>query len=125
MHKEYANNHIQFIGLFPNLSSKLDKIEAFKKEYAIPFELKTDYYHTLTESFGASVTPEVVVYNESKAKILYKGRIDDSYARVGKRRRVTTGTELNDVLEAIKNNQPILTNNTPAVGCFIEKSKLN
>ena len=74
---------------------------------------------------GETKLPSKAKYNESKAKILYKGRIDDSYARVGKRRRVTTGTELNDVLEAIKNNQPILTNNTPAVGCFIEKSKLN
>lgn len=77
------------------------------------------------EALGASVTPEVVVFNESKEKILYKGRIDDSYARVGKRKRVTSTSELKEVLEAIKNDQPIQVSNTTAVGCFIGKDKLN
>lgn len=125
MHQEYANEQIQFIGLFPNTSSKPKKIDEFKVSHDIPFALKTDYYHEKTEALGASVTPEVVVYNESTEKILYKGRIDDSYARVGKRKRVTSTSELKEVLEAIKNDQPISVSNTKAIGCFIGKDKLN
>jgi hypothetical protein len=124
LHEEYANENIQFIGVFPNFSSKPDKIEELKKKYQIPFELKTDYYHTKKEKFGATVTPEVVVYNQSENKIIYKGRIDDAYARVGKRKRVTTTSELKNVLESIRNNQPIMVSNTQAVGCFIGKNKL-
>lgn len=124
LHKEYADEQIQFIGLFPNFSSKPNKIEAFKTSYKLPFDLKTDYYHTKKDALGAMVTPEVVVYNESQAQILYKGRIDDAYARVGQRKRFTSTSELKDVLEAISNNQPILVSNTEAVGCFIGKNKL-
>ena len=125
LHTEYASEQIAFIGLFPNLSSKPDKIQAFKEDYRIPFSLKTDYYHKKMEAFGATVTPEVVVYNETQQTTLYKGRIDDSYARVGKKKRVTSTSELRDVLEAIRTNQPISVSDTPAVGCFIGKNKLN
>ena len=121
MHQEYAHEQIQFVGLFPNSSSKYSKIQAFKKNYQIPFELKTDYNHTLTEALGATVTPEVVVYHEAQKKILYKGRIDDAYARVGQKKRVISTSELKDALEAIRNKQPIPISETKAVGCFINK----
>ncbi|MEO1260237.1 MAG: hypothetical protein AAFZ15_15690 [Bacteroidota bacterium] len=125
MHEEYAGEKIQFVGLFPNFSSKPDKMEAFKETYQVPFDLKTDYYHHKTEAFGATVTPEVVVFDESANEILYKGRIDDAYARVGKRKRITTTSELEDVLEAIANERPVSVASAPAVGCFIGKNKLN
>jgi len=125
LHQEYANDQIQFIGLFPNFSSKPKKIQAFKKEYNLPFELKTDYYHTKKELFDATITPEVVVYNETTKEILYKGRIDDAYARVGRRKRVTNTSELKDVLVEIVNKAPISVVNAPAIGCFIDKNKLN
>ncbi len=125
MHEAYANENLQFIGLFPNFSSKPDNIQAFKEKYKIPFELKNDYFHTKKEEFEATVTPEVVVFNESKGKIVYKGRIDDAYARVGQRKRFTSTSELKDVLEAIANNQPIQVAQTEAIGCFISKSKLD
>ena len=123
LHEEYANENVKFIGLFPNFSSKPNQIETFKEKYQIPFELKTDYYHKKKEKFGATVTPEVVVYNESKGQLIYRGRIDDAYARVGKRKRVTTTSELKNVLESIRNNQPIMVSNTQAIGCFIGKNK--
>ena len=124
MHDEYANSYVQFIGLFPNFSSKPNKIETFKEEYEIPFKLKQDYYHIKKELLGATVTPEVVVYNESKQQILYKGRIDNTYARIGQKRRITTTSELKDVLEAIKNNQAVLVSHTQPVGCLIGNDKL-
>ena len=124
MHEEYANDNLQFVGLFSNPSSEAYKVHMFKDKYNIPFELRTDHYHLKTEELGATVTPEVVVYNESQGEILCKGRIDDAYARVGRRKQVTTTSELKDVLEALKNNQPIPTTHTKAVGCFIGKTKL-
>ena len=125
LYDEYANDQIQFIGLFPDFSSKPGNIEAFKFKYDIPFTLKADYFHDKKEAFGATVTPEVVVYNETQEQIIYQGRIDNTYARVGQRRRVTTTSELKDVLEAIHNAQPILISKTDPVGCFITKNKLS
>jgi len=124
LHEEYADENVKFIGLFPNFSSKPNQIEIFKEKYQVPFELKTDYYHNKKEKFEATVTPEVVVYNESKGQLIYRGRIDDTYARVGKRKRFTTTTELKNVLESIRHNQPVMVSNTQAIGCFIGKNKL-
>ena len=52
LHEEYANENVQFKGLFPNFSSKPNQIETFKEKYQIPFELKTDYYHKKKEQFN-------------------------------------------------------------------------
>ncbi|MEL6194418.1 MAG: hypothetical protein AAFR66_20330 [Bacteroidota bacterium] len=125
LHEEYASEHVAFIGVFPSFSSKPENIQAFKEKYQIPFELKPDYYHTRKEALGATVTPEVVVYNETQGEILYKGRIDDAYARVGQRKRITSTSELRDVLEAILQHKPIKVSNTKAVGCFISNNKLS
>ncbi len=117
--EEFTGQHLQFIGLFPNRSSKPENMQQFKEEYKIPFALKTDYDKRLTEQLGATVTPEVVVYNETQKSILYKGRIDNAYARVGKRRLVTSTSELKDALSAIVAGVPVSVTTTPAVGCFI------
>ncbi len=125
LHEDYANEQIQFIGLFPNLSSKPEQIQVFKKTYDIPFELKTDHYHTQMDAFGAKVTPEVVVYNETQKEVLYQGRIDDAYARVGQRKRQPTTSELRDVLEALTRGKSLEVTHTQAVGCIIDQHKLN
>lgn len=122
LHKEFANEQVSFQGIFPNFSSKPAAIQAFKEKYRIPFELKTDYYRKLTKRFNASVTPEVVVYNHDKDKVLYQGRIDNTYAALGKRRRHTTSSELKDVLEAIRDNKPILVSKTESIGCLINQN---
>ena len=92
----------------------------FRSQYELPFEMVRDEDLSLTRRLGARVTPEVVVYDTRAEAVLYKGRIDDTYFRVGKKRRVTTSSELRDVLEAISNGIPITTENTEAIGCFIE-----
>ncbi len=108
-----------FIGIFPNRYSSEENIEKYKNKYGLPFELKRDYYQTITCKMNAQVTPEVVIYNEKEDEILYQGRIDDSYARVGQKRLFTRNHELRDALEAIKNDLPVVIKETEAVGCFI------
>lgn len=125
LNDEFANDKIQFVGIFPNLSSEINKIQAFKDKYKISFDLKTDYDKTRTEQFGATITPEVIIFDEAQNKILYKGRIDDAYARVGKRKQVTSTSELQDALVAISKNLPIEVTETEAVGCYISMQKPN
>ena len=125
LYAEYGKEEVRFVGLFPNFSSKQKNIDRFREKYQIPFELKTDYFRTITDKYGATVTPEVVVIDELKGQILYKGRIDDTYFRVGKKRRVTTTSELKDALESIRNGTEILVTETTSIGCFISKKKPN
>lgn len=119
MHETYDPYGLNFVGLFPNRYSSPEKIDSFQQQYKIPFSLKTDYFQTKTKFFEATVTPEVVIYNHTYQEILYKGRIDNAYFRVGKKRGVTTTADLEDALEAIVRGEPIAVKETEAIGCFI------
>lgn len=122
-HEQYGSDSITFIGLFPNQSSSELDMLMFKEKYNIPFELRLDHEHVQVNRFGATITPEVVVFDFQRQAILYQGRIDDTYYRVGKKRRLTSQRELKEVLEQIVNGQLPSVNSSPAVGCFIEKLK--
>lgn len=120
LYQEYASDSIQFVGIFPNRISSPKTIETFKATYAIPFELKYEHYQQTARKLAATVTPEVVVYDEKEESVLYKGRIDDQFVRVGRRRQVRRSFELEEVLEAIQNRKKIETEMTASIGCFIK-----
>ena len=56
-------------------------------------------------------------------KVVYSGRIDDTFYALGKRRNVITTTELSDALAEIISGKSIKTPKTQAVGCIITSSK--
>ena len=64
LYDTYQSDNIQFVAYFSNFSSKPPKIEAFVEDYKLPMAIKTDYYKTRARLLGASVAPEVVVYDE-------------------------------------------------------------
>ena len=118
LHAEYAAEELEFIGVFPNRLSTLPAIAAFKEKYMLPFSCIRDSAHTWVKRFGITVVPEVVVVDSSNAAI-YQGRIDNAFARVGRRRRVVTERDLADVLNAIRDKTPPAFRKTQAIGCFI------
>lgn len=119
LYASYNSEDLSFVGLFPNRFSKEEGIKNFKVKYNIEFPLKREFFQSKTKLFGAEITPEVVVYNETKAKIIYKGRIDNLFVRVGKRRRVVTKTELEDVLKSLVTGESMHVKNTSSIGCYI------
>lgn len=121
LYKKY-NSKVEFIGVFPNYYADLDSIASFKEKYAIPFELITDKDAKLTKHFKANITPEVFVEN-AEGKLLYSGRIDDSFYAIGKRRNVITSTELSDALIQIGAGMAVAVPKIQAVGCIISISK--
>ena len=124
LHKEFAEKEFDFIGIMPNLSiSNVESIKKFKNKYDLPFNLKLDREHSLTKELSATITPEVFVIRKSDNKILYSGKIDNSYERVGKRRTVVTEHYLKDALKSISNGVTPNPTYTKAVGCFINPSK--
>ena len=119
LYEEYSSDQISFTGLFPNKFSHPKKIAEFKEKYAIPFVLKIDFEKEWAKKMEAKVTPTVAVWNKTKDEILYRGRIDNSYYQIGKRRTVTTTSELADALKAIVDGEEIEVKETKAIGCFI------
>ncbi|MCR9173606.1 MAG: redoxin domain-containing protein [bacterium] len=110
--------------IFPNSLSSEETMAKFKKKYKLDVEMRLDTDHELVQKFGATVTPEVVVHDPKSDSVLYQGRIDDNYARVGQRKRQIQSDDLVDALNAIQNETPIATAKTSPVGCYIsQKSK--
>ncbi|MEO0899752.1 MAG: redoxin domain-containing protein [Bacteroidota bacterium] len=119
MYEDYKDKGIGMVGMFPNRSSTERKIKEFKEKYKLAFPLKREYLQHVSREFGVRVTPEVVVYDEGEKKVIYKGRIDNTYAALGKRRAKPSQREMRKVLDAIVNDQPIIPSETTSVGCFI------
>lgn len=119
LHEKYNSDQIGFVGLFPNHFSSPDNIQAFKDKYEIPFTLRKEFFLSRTKKFGVKVTPEVVVYNETTEAVLYRGRIDNSYYKLGRRRQVITQYELRDALDQILAGKEVNVPTAPPIGCYI------
>ena len=77
-----------------------------------------DTEHKLVELLGAEVTPEAALLSPAGAA-LYRGRINNFYAALGKPRRMVTVHDLRDALDAVLAGKPVANQKTQAVGCFI------
>lgn len=118
LHAEYAAQGIEFVGVFPEPELRPADLILFQKEYQLPFPVRLDEGQQLARRFQARITPEVVVAAPD-GRVLYQGRIDDSYAALGQRRIVVQHHELRDALAAVAAGRPVALPRTEAVGCLI------
>lgn len=122
LYADFANKGISFRGVFPNKSvSSIETREAFASKYKLKFPLVGDPEHSLTNQLNAQITPEVFVVRVKNNELIYRGLIDNSYIRVGKRRSITTAFYLRNALEQYLSGQVSTIQPTDAVGCFIQK----
>ncbi len=108
-----------FTGVFPNTQVDQDRMDGFQEKYEVKFELLFDKDYVLTNEFGATVTPEVFVVDIESDEVVYFGRIDNAYARVGRKRTRVTRHELANVLDDLRNKKMTNVANQPAIGCII------
>jgi hypothetical protein len=114
---DYNARGVDFVGyaVGPLLNDSV--VDAFRVEYQIPFPVMLD--DEMHRRWNATVTPEVfVIQNDS---LLYHGRIDDSFVRVGKRRAHVKNRELRNAIDSILQGGEVAISHAPAVGCIIEK----
>lgn len=119
--ERYKNQSVGFAGIFPSALSTETSRKQFATKYRLNFPFIADTQLALTKRFDASITPEVIVINVESGTVLYRGLIDNSFAVVGRRRRVVTEQYLRDVLNAIQLQKPIPLSSTKPVGCIIQK----
>jgi hypothetical protein len=77
-----------------------------------------DRRHELVKATGVTVTPEAAVINRD-GKVVYRGRIDDSYAALGQPRRTVRQADLRDALDAVVAGKAVPKPETKALGCYI------
>lgn len=87
-------------------------------EYDLRPPVLLDSHHLLVQATGVERTPEAVVIAPGGA-VVYRGRIDDLYTDLGKKRKVATRHDLDDALKGLLAGKPIPVPRTEAVGCSI------
>lgn len=97
------------------------QIHSHLKEFGYAMQAIPDRSRELVRLAGVSVTPEVAVY--AAEKLVYRGRIDDRYERLGVDRKIASTHDLINVLQALTTGSHPSFRSTKAVGCFIEASR--
>ncbi len=114
---------IDLITVYSDPATGPEAISRHRQAYALTLPFRQDPDHTLAKECGVTVTPEAAVFvprPDGPALLIYRGRIDDRYIKLGQDRRVPTQHDLRDTLAAIAAGNPPSPRTTQAVGCYIE-----
>lgn len=100
-----------------------DTTPAVAREHAGSFSLDfcpilLDVDHALVRHLGITVTPEVAVVRRD-GTLAYRGRIDDLYGEIGKKRLAPRHRDLREALSAVRDGRVIDRPRTVAVGCDV------
>ena len=118
--KKYTPHKIDFFLVYPDARLDVKTAKAHAKQFGYTCSILLDPKQLLVKKTGATITPEVAVVTPN-GLLLYRGRIDDTYVALGKRRFAPTSHDLRTALDKIINVTiaKITPKFTKAVGCFI------
>ena len=88
-----------------------------REDYKLPGPILMDATHKLATVLGATRTPEVVVLNDGG--VVYRGRIDNQWPKLGVRTPKATKHELRDAVEVALRGEKVPAPHPPAVGCLL------
>lgn len=115
---QFSKAGVSFVTVYPNPAETAASIRQHLKSYSLPARAVHDAAQTLARRVGATVTPEVAVY-DGQGRQVYRGRIDDRYPRIGVERPSPSRHDLQEVLTALAGGRVPEPRTTEAVGCFI------
>jgi len=116
---DFAADGIRFVGVVCDVDDT-GEIEAYRREYEIPFPIDLDRGFRLAEAFDVTVTPEVVLVDRER-RVHYAGRIDDRYRIRGVMTPGTPDPELREAIVDLVAGRAIREPRTEAVGCPIDR----
>ncbi len=116
--KDHAGKGVRFYVVHVDPDLTPEEARKHAEAYRLTCPVLIDAKHCLVKATGATVTPEAAVLTPD-GKLAYRGRIDDTYAELGKRRVAPTRRDLRDALAAILAGRAVLQPRTMALGCPI------
>lgn len=95
------------------------EVRKFAQEFSVDLPILIDRDGELGKRFQTKFVPEAFVL-DSEGQLVYRGRIDDMYREIGRKRPEATEHTLEDAVAAVVAGQPVKEAKTEAVGCFYE-----
>lgn len=115
---EYAANDVRCFLAYLDPDAAIEDVRRHTQEFSYaccPAIL--DESRRLTKAAGATITPEAALFS-SKGELMYRGRINNLYAGLGKKRRQPTVHDLRKALDEALAGAPVSTARTQAIGCY-------
>lgn len=117
--REFSPHGVQFLLVYADADLDMESAQRHATEYGFTCPTILDPQMTLVRWVGAKIKPEAAVLTP-KGQLLYRGRINDLYPEVGKKRPRPTTHDLKDALQAVIEGKEIRVPRTRAVGCDIQ-----
>ncbi len=117
LHAEFAGT-ARFWLVYVDAQRSVDELREHRASFGYPFGALRDVDGVLVALAGATVTPEVAVFDADR-RTIYRGRIDDRYVSFGVARRAPRIRDLHDRLSRIAAGETVAFSETRAVGCYI------
>ena len=104
-----AHRSAAFWFVYPNPGDSGEAVREHQARYGINNNVVLDTRHRLTQFVHATVTPEaaILVPDGKELREVYRGRIDDRYAGLGKERPQAMHHDLENALEAVLAGRPV------------------
>jgi peroxiredoxin len=116
--ESFTPRNVTFWLVYPDPDARAADVRQHISQYDYPCAGLLDPRHELVKRCGAQITPEAAVFL-ADGSMVYRGRIDDRQVAFGVARSVPTRRDLEEVLTAVVDGQPVQPRTTKAVGCFI------
>jgi peroxiredoxin len=116
--KDFADRPVRFYAVHVDPHLTPDEARKHAREYGLTLPVLLDAKHQLVAATGATRTPEAAVILKD-GTVAYRGRIDDRYPGLGKKRQTPNQRDLRDALTAVLAGKPVAVPRTAAVGCSV------
>jgi hypothetical protein len=114
-----AESPLRFFGVISDPTVTRKDASKFIEDFDVKFPVLFDASGQLAGSLKPTHVPEAFVFDRD-LKLVYRGRIDDTYAQVGKRRPEPTKNDLRDAMASLLAGKTPEITQTKPIGCPFE-----
>ena len=116
--RDYETKGVSFFNVYSDPDETAASVKKHDADYQVLFPALLDPHQTLARVTGAKSTPEAVILSPD-GQTLYRGRVDNRFADIGKTRFQPSRDDLRQALDAVLQNKPIAAPVTRVIGCAI------
>lgn len=114
-----AQQGLGFFGVVSGGDATAAEVETYREEYGLSFPVLLDPACALAARLGPTHVPESFVF-DAAGGLIYRGRIDNQFAAIGKPRNQVTSHDLEGALKAASGGDPVANSSAEPVGCLFE-----